>query len=84
MRLRRIESKIVHITYRVDRHSETAPVVIQGFLDELTAWEKAIPPEYQEQNTSKKDCDYAIGIDNFVSLINDTLKVPCYSYKRTR
>lgn len=66
MRLRRIESKIEHITYRVDRHAETTPTAIEGFLNELTAWKNAIPLEYHNQ--PKGTADYAIGIDNFVSL----------------
>lgn len=65
MRLRRIESKIEHITYRVDRRSETTPAVIQGFLNELTAWKDAIPLEYHNQSNGTSD--HAVGIDNFVS-----------------
>lgn len=74
MRLRRIESKIEHITYRVDRHSETTPAVLQAFLDELAAWKKAIPLEYHSQTGLKNDSDYAIGIDNFVRIAEPTLK----------
>jgi hypothetical protein len=65
MRLRRIESRIEHVTYR----SETPHTVIQGFLDELTSWEKAIPPEYRDRVDSKHQLYNGIGIDTFVSNI---------------
>lgn len=64
MRLRRLESKIEHVMYRAWR-SETTPAVIEGFLNELTAWKDAIPLEYHDQPKGTSDC--AIGIDNFVS-----------------
>lgn len=72
MRLRRIESKIEHITYRVGRYSETTHAVIEGFLNELTAWKDAIPLEYHNQR--KGTSDYAIVIDNFVSLAQPLLR----------
>jgi hypothetical protein len=78
MRLRRIESKIEHITYRVDRHSETTPVLIQEFLDELTAWKKLILSEYENQNVSRMGLDHAIGIDNFVNSAGLLPKISAY------
>lgn len=71
IRLRRIESKIQNTFYRVDRPTETSSVIIQGFLDELSAWKRAIPPEYFD----RKDTKYEPfdGIDVFVSITHDRL-----------
>lgn len=65
MRLRRIESKIEHVIYRVDRQTHTTPAIIQGFLDQLTSWKRAIPPEYHDQVDTRYE-PYN-GIDTFVS-----------------
>jgi hypothetical protein len=63
MRLRRIESRIEHVTYR----TETTSLIIQGFLDELKSWENAIPLEYRDGVGAKCELYNETGIDTFVS-----------------
>jgi hypothetical protein len=65
MRLRRIESKIEHIIYRVDRQTKANAAIIQGFLDQLAAWKDAIPHEYHGREDTKYEPFN--GIDIFVS-----------------
>ncbi|RDW58443.1 hypothetical protein BP5796_12373 [Coleophoma crateriformis] len=72
MRLRRIESKIQNTFYRVDRPTETSPVIIQGFLDELSAWKRAIPPEYIDRKDTKYDP--FDGIDVFMILYHKCVR----------
>jgi hypothetical protein len=68
MRLRKIESKIEHVVYRVDTQTPTTPQIIQEFLDQLSAWKRAIPPEYHDrQDTVYEPFN---GIDIFVSAEN--------------
>jgi hypothetical protein len=60
-----IESNIEHVIYRLNGKVQAEASVIQGFLDQLAVWKKAIPPEYQHAATTN-ELDYG-GIDIFVS-----------------
>ncbi|KAI0020988.1 fungal-specific transcription factor domain-containing protein [Xylariomycetidae sp. FL0641] len=42
-RLKRIESEIQHVVYRVDQPTRTPSATINHFLDQLNAWKAAIP-----------------------------------------
>ena len=66
LRLRIIESKIEHVIYRLNRKTQANPVIIQNFIDQLSAWKDAIPLEYYDQPSGKQG-PYN-GIDAFVSL----------------
>lgn len=74
MRLKRIESKIQHIIYRVDRRAKPSPDIIQDFLDQLSAWKQAIPPEFNNRDDPK--FEPFDGMDIFVRTI---LYYSCYS-----
>lgn len=67
MRLRRIESKIENIIYRVDRQTKATHGIIQDFLDQLTAWKRAIPHEYYNRVDTKYEPFN--GIDIFVGYL---------------
>lgn len=69
MRLRMIESKIEHVIYRLNKKTQANPALIQGFLDQLTAWKEAIPLEYYEHSEVKQGP--FSGIDAFVSASKD-------------
>lgn len=74
MRLRGIESKIEYTIYRIDRQAQTTPALIQGFLDQLNSWKRAIPAEYHDQVDSRSE-PYN-GIDIFVGILHAELCHP--------
>ncbi|ORY66068.1 fungal-specific transcription factor domain-containing protein [Pseudomassariella vexata] len=45
LRLKRIESEIQHVVYRVDQPSKIPDVIVNAFLDRLDNWKNAIPLE---------------------------------------
>ncbi|KAH8899855.1 hypothetical protein GQ53DRAFT_203201 [Thozetella sp. PMI_491] len=45
LRLKRIESEIQHVVYRVDRPTKIPDTVIQVFLDQLNTWKDTVPFE---------------------------------------
>jgi hypothetical protein len=65
LRLKIIEGKIEFSIYRVDSQNLSTPKAIQGFLDQLASWERAIPPEFNDkEDVQGEPFD---GIDIFVS-----------------
>ncbi|KAK8027234.1 hypothetical protein PG991_004290 [Apiospora marii] len=61
-RLKRIESEIQHIVYRVDRPSTIADITIDAFLDKLNSWKEAIPYDannyVQQQNSAYEGAEF--------------------------
>jgi hypothetical protein len=65
VRLKRIESQIQHLIYRVDRPANVSDRIIQKFLKQLTEWKDRLPAEshhYQDSQGLPFD-----GVDVYVS-----------------
>ncbi|KAK8056216.1 transcriptional regulatory protein [Apiospora rasikravindrae] len=61
-RLKRIESEIQHIVYRVDKPGTIADTTIDAFLDRLNSWKDAIPYDatnyVQQQNAAYEGAEF--------------------------
>jgi hypothetical protein len=65
LRLKMIEGKIEFSIYRVDNQKFNTPEIIKGFIEQLTAWERAIPVDFNDREDVRNEPFH--GIDVFVS-----------------
>lgn len=66
VRLKRIESEIQHLVYRVDKASRPSSELVQDFSNRLSAWKAALPPECLNAVVDKPATPFD-GIDVYVS-----------------
>ena len=65
LRLKLIEGKIEFTIIVVDNQKLNTPSVIKGLLDQLSAWERTIPSEYNDKGDVRNEPFHGINI--FVS-----------------
>jgi hypothetical protein len=65
LRLKMIESKIEFSIYRVDSQNMSSPAIVQGFVEQLSAWKQVIPRAFYDQEDTPTQPFH--GIEIFVS-----------------